>query len=89
MRLRTSDAARTREILAGIGLNLMEAEVFEFDLPDQPGRLAEVCRALAEGGVNVDYAYGSSHGSGNRMRILMKASPPERAKAILSLLPPE
>jgi hypothetical protein len=89
VRLRTSDAARTREILAGIGLNLMEAEVFEFDLPDQPGRLAEVCRALAEGGVNVDYAYGSSHGSGNRMRILMKASPPERAKAILSLLPPE
>ena len=89
VRLRTSDAAKTREILGGIGLNLMEAEIFEFDLPDQPGRLAEVCRALAEGGVNIDYAYGTSHGSAKRMRMLMKASPIERAKAILNQLPPE
>jgi hypothetical protein len=89
VRLRTSNAARTREILAGIGLHLMEAEVFEFDLPDLPGRLSEVCRALAEGGVNIDYAYGTSLGSANRMRVLMKASPVERAKAVLGALPPE
>jgi hypothetical protein len=89
VRLRTSDAARAREILGKIGLNLMEADVFEFDLPDQPGGLAEVCRALAEGGVNIDYAYGSSHASSKRMRVLMKASPLERAKTVLMLLPPE
>jgi hypothetical protein len=89
VRLRTSDPAKTREILSGIGLNLMEADVFEFDLPDQPGRLAEVCRSLAEGGVNIDYAYGTSHGSAKRMRVLLKASPLERAKAIFSQLPPE
>jgi hypothetical protein len=89
VRLRTSDAARAREILAKIGLHLIEADVFEFDLPDQPGGLAEVCRALAEGGVNIDYAYGSSHGSAKRMRVLMKASPLERARGVLKLLPPE
>ena len=89
VRLRTSDAARARDVLGRIGLNLMEADVFEFDLPDQPGRLAEVCGALAEGGVNIDYAYGTSHGSAKRMRVLMKASPFERAKAVLDLLPPE
>jgi hypothetical protein len=89
VRLRTSDAARAREVLGRIGLNLIEAEVFEFDLPDQPGGLAEVCRALAEGGVNIDYAYGTSHGSTKRMRVLMKASPLERAKAVLNQLPPE
>jgi hypothetical protein len=89
VRLCTSDAAQAREILGKIGLNLMEAEVFEFDLPDQPGRLAEVCRALAEGGVNIDYAYGTSHTSAKRMRVMMKASPLERAKAILTQLPPE
>jgi hypothetical protein len=87
--LRTSDAVQTREVLSRIGLKLIEADVFEFDLPDQPGRLSEVCRALAEGGVNIDYAYGTSHGSGKRMRVLMKASPLDRAKAILGQLPPE
>lgn len=89
VRFRTSDPVQAREILGKIGLNVIEAEVFEFDLPDQPGRLAEVCRALAEGRVNIDYAYGTSHAAENRMRILMKASPIERAKEILGELPPE
>jgi hypothetical protein len=87
VRLRTSDAAQAREVLAGIGLKLIEADVFEFELPDQAGRLAELCRALAENGVNIDYAYGSSAGTGNRMRMLLKASPVERAKTVLSSLP--
>jgi hypothetical protein len=89
VRLRPSNAPRAREVLSSIGLNIIEAEVFEFDLPDQPGRLAEVCRALAEGGVNIDYAYGTSLGTAKRMRVLLKASPLERAKAIFSQLPPE
>jgi len=89
VRLRTSDPAQAREVLAGIGLKLIEADVFEFELPDQAGRLAELCRALAENGVNIDYAYGSSAGAGNRMRMLLKASPVERAKAVLATLPSE
>ena len=89
VRLRTSDPAQAREVLAGIGLKLIEADVFEFELPDQAGRLAELCRALAENGVNIDYAYGSSAGSGNRMRMLLKASPVERARAVLASLPSE
>lgn len=89
VRLRTSDAARARGALRAVGLKLTEADVFEFDLPDQPGRLAEVCHALADGGVNVDYAYGTSHANVQRMRVLLKASPVERAKKILQKLPPE
>lgn len=89
VRLRTSDAAKARAVLGGIGLNLIEADVFEFDLPDRPGRLAEVCRALGEGGVNIDYAYGSSLGSDQPMRVFLKGSPLERAKGILTQLPPE
>ena len=89
VRLRTSDALRAREILSGIGLKLMEADVFEFDLPDTPGQLAAVCRALAEGGVNIDYAYGTSHASARRMRIMLRASPIDRARDVLRDLPPE
>jgi hypothetical protein len=89
VRLRTSDAAKARAVLGVIGLNLIEADVFEFDLSDKPGRLAEVCRALAEGGVNIDYAYGSSLGIGKHMRVLLKGSPLDRATAILTQLPPD
>jgi len=89
VRLRTSDAEKARRVLGGVGLKLIEADVFEFDLPDKPGRLAEVCHALAEGGVNIDYAYGTSNSAAKRMRMLLKASPVDRAKAILGRLPPE
>ncbi len=89
VRLRTSDAEKARSVLGGVGLKLIEADVFEFDLPDKPGRLAEVCHALAKGGVNIDYAYGTSNSGSNRMRMLLKASPVDRAKAILGELPPE
>jgi len=89
VRLRTSDAEKARGVLGGVGLKLIEADVFEFDLPDKPGRLAEVCLALAKGGVNIDYAYGTSNGAAKRMRLLLKASPLDRAKAILGGLPPE
>jgi hypothetical protein len=87
VRLRPSDAVKARGALEKVGLKLMEANVFEIDLADQPGRLADVCRALAEGGVNIDYAYGTSPGSANRMRLLLKASPLDRARAILEQLP--
>ena len=89
VRFRTSDPVLARKVLEGIGLKVIEAEMVEFDLPDQPGQLAEVCRALAEGGVNIDYAYGTSHRTAKRMRMLIKASPIERAKEILKGLPPE
>lgn len=89
VRLRTSDAAKAREVLDTIGLKIIEADVFEIDLPDRPGRLADVCHALAEGGVNIDYAYGTSHATAKRMRMLLKASPLERAKAVLGQLPAE
>jgi hypothetical protein len=89
VRLRTSDPAAAKEILAGIGLRPIEADILEIDLPDQRGRLAELCRALAENGVNIDYAYGTSAGKGNRMHLHIKASPVERAKAVLSKLPSE
>jgi hypothetical protein len=87
VRLRTNDASKARAVLEKVGLKLMEADIFEIDLADQPGRLAEACRALAEGGVNIDYAYGTSHGTANSMRLLLKASPLERAKAIIEQLP--
>jgi hypothetical protein len=87
IRLRTNNAERAREVLDRIGVAFTETEVFEFDLPNRPGRLDAVCEALASAGVNVDYVYGTYRDSVQHVRIVLKASPIERAKAILHELP--
>lgn len=83
VRLHTSDAAKARLVLDAIGLKPTETDVFEFELPNQPGRLADVCRALTLGEVNIDYAYGSSGEPAQRVRVVLRASPFERAKRVL------
>lgn len=89
VRLRTSDAIAAREVLNAIGLQPAETEVLEFELPDQPGRLTDVCRAMTIGEVNIDYAYGTSNEAAKRMRVLLRATPLARAKQILAELPGE
>lgn len=84
VRLQTSDPLKARVVLDTIGLNPTETEVIEIELPNQPGRLADVCRALTIGDVNVDYAYGSGSEPEERMRVVLKVSPLERAKQILA-----
>lgn len=87
IRLRTNNAERAKEVLDRIGVRFTETEVFEFDLPNKPGRLEAVCEALAGAGVNVDYVYGTYRDSVQHVRIMLKASPVDRAKGILHELP--
>jgi len=84
VRLHTSDPVKARLVLDTIGLKPIESEVIEIELPHQPGRLADVCRALTLGEVNIDYAYGSSSEAGQRMKLVLKASPLARAKQVLA-----
>lgn len=87
VRLHVSDPATARSALEAEGLRVIEAELFEIDLVDTPGRLARVCAALAAGGVNIEYAYGTVGDGGGRMHLLLKASPPARVADILQTLP--
>lgn len=86
IRLVTSDAAACKALLAEQGFRPVEAEVLVIDLPDTPGRLATLSQALADHGVNIDYAYGSEDASEQKMRIVMKASPLARACEVIKTL---
>jgi hypothetical protein len=86
IRLVTSDAPLAKSILNAMGLYIIEAEVVIVDLQDSPGALAALCSALAEGQVNIDYAYGSEDPTGHRMRLILKVSPVTRACEILTRL---
>jgi hypothetical protein len=86
IRMITSDAAACKALLTMQGFHPIEAEVLVVDLPDTPGELAVLAEALAKGGVNIDYAYGSEEPAEQRMRVVMKVSPFARACEIIKSL---
>ncbi|HTD65105.1 MAG TPA: amino acid-binding protein [Candidatus Limnocylindria bacterium] len=86
IRMITSDPVRCKALLAEQGFHPVEAEILVVDLQDTPGKLAVLADALAQGGVNIDYAYGSEGPSEQRMRVVVKASPLARACEIITSL---
>lgn len=83
IRMITNDPAACKALLQDEGFHPVEAEVLVVDLTDTPGRLALLTQALAEAGVNIDYAYGSEGPSEEKMRLVIKASPLARACEVL------
>jgi len=86
VRLVTSDPRRARELLLGAGLYVIEAEVIAVDLRDIPGTLARVSQALADGGINIEYAYGSEDAGEQKLRLILKVSQVTRAAELLTAL---
>ena len=86
IRVVTNDSAACKALLTAEGFHPVEAEVLVVDLVDTPGKLAVLTDALAGGGVNIDYAYGSEEPAEQRMRLVMKVSPLPRACEIIKSL---
>ena len=86
IRMVTNDSAACKALLTAEGFHPVEAEVLVVDLVDTPGKLAVLADALAQGGVNIDYAYGSEEPAERRMRLVIKASPLPRACEIIKSL---
>jgi hypothetical protein len=86
IRLVASDAAACKALLQEQGFHPVEADVLVVDLPDTPGKLAIFSDALAKGGVNIDYAYGSEDPAERKMRLVVKASPFARACEVVKSL---
>jgi hypothetical protein len=86
IRLVPSDAATCKALLQEQGFHPVEADVLVVDLPDTPGKLAVLSDALAKGGVNIDYAYGSEDPTEQKMRMIVKASPMARACEVITAL---
>lgn len=86
VRLITSDPVRARELLTAAGLYVIEAEVVVVDLRDIPGMLARVSQALADAGINIQYAYGSEDSVEQKLRLILKVSDVPGAMQVLSNL---
>jgi len=69
--LLTNDEPGTRTALEQAGLAYREVEVVSFDLPDQPGTLADASRRLATAGVNIEFLVSTGRSAG---RITLAAA---------------
>lgn len=86
VRMMTSDPEAARAVLESAGLHVVEAEVLALELTDRLGKLAGVAEALAEAGINIEYAYATVDHAGARTRMILKTSRPRKAQEILTLL---
>lgn len=64
VRMVVSDPVKATHLLEEAGVLVLEAEVLELNLANQPGKLAAVCGQLQTAGININYAYGSTGGEG-------------------------
>lgn len=86
VRLMTSDPVVSRAALEDAGLHVVEAEVIAIETRDRLGKLALITEALAEAGVNIEYAYASVDHAGAQTRLILKTSHPRQAGEVLTAL---
>jgi hypothetical protein len=84
LRLVTSDAAQTLEVLKGLNVSCTESDVLMVELRNQPGALAHVCEVLAAAHIGIDYAYVSSGGRNGKVFGIFKVSNVQKAIQVLS-----
>lgn len=55
--LMVEEPERAHEILRAEGFQVEIVDVLRLVVPNEPGNLADITRALGEAGINIDYAY--------------------------------
>ena len=83
LRLVAEDPERLRTALATLNLPTTETDVLVIDMPNRPGALADVCGRLAEGHINISYAYCTTGASGGKTKGVFKVADTKKAMKLL------
>lgn len=51
---------KAKKALAGLGVTLEQEEALLVEMPNKPGELDKIAKALAGAGINIDYIYGTT-----------------------------
>lgn len=84
VRFLASDPAAAERCLKGKGYATRTVDVFELELPNQPGQLAAVGEALGRAGVNIESSFGL--GVGEAARVFIRVNDVAKATQILERL---
>lgn len=88
LRVVVEDAPKLRAALAELNLPTTETDVLLIDMPNRPGALAEICGRLAEGHVNISYAYCTTGASGGKTKGIFKVADTRKAMKLLAVPAP-
>ncbi len=70
-------------ILTNAGFTTVETPMISIELPDKPGQLLSLSKALADNSINITTVYGTALG-GSTSRVLINVSDADRAVKILT-----
>ena len=73
---------KVSHVLTGAGFTTIETSMISLELPDKPGQLLHLTKALSDRGINITTVYGTAMG-GSSSRLLLNASDPDRALEVL------
>ena len=83
VRIVVDNFTRAWKALEELKLLVHGRDVLAATLADEPGVLAEAATKLAEAGINIDYAYGSTHTDSKEAVCVFAVSDPGRAEKLL------
>ncbi len=72
IKILTSDPGKTREVLAMANVTVASTKVVCIEIPDVPGGLVKLAKALEEADLNVNDAYGCVLERGKRAAFIVK-----------------
>ena len=83
LRLIVADVDGCADVLHEGGYHYSESDVLAVEVPDEPGGMAGVLEILAEGHINVEYAYAMVEKREGSALIVLRVDDPDRAGAVL------
>jgi len=83
LRIVTSNAETTRELLGRTHDRWTETDVLLLELPNEPGAFARVAETLANEHINISYAYCTGGAHGGRTTAVFKVADLKKAQKVL------
>jgi hypothetical protein len=74
---------RAAGLLRESGFQLQVVDVLRLVVPDEPGNLAEIARALGEAGMNIDYSYTVSSETPGAAAFVLAVANTDQAERLL------
>jgi len=83
LRIVPEDPEAARRALEERGHRVIETEVLQVELPNQPGATGAMAASLAGRGVNIDYLYASAHPAQKESLLVLRTHQIDEAERIL------
>jgi len=83
LRLIVPDWRQAKEVLEQAGFVVNVADVLAIEVPDHPGGLADVLRAVEQSGINVEYMYAFSERRNDKAMLVFRFEDADAAVAAL------